>query len=235
MKQIIVPPGISGQKPTYNIDNINFEHLANELSLSKIGDFEPLDFKIKCDMFMNEISMFKDEWVDYLPRTDRSNNRQSLLITNLPGKTHNDDPSLAEACVRAGRRVSELEFNEPTLVYNECRSLHPLISEFDKLGRSFLIKSNIGGYFVPHRDHPVIPREVFRIVVFLNNCGPMDYDWIQGIDKKMPIELGRAYYVNTMQTHRTISWTNDSIHLILNIPFTTTNVSKVIANLQHRH
>ena len=63
----------------------------------------------------------------------------------------------------------------------------------------------------------------------------MDYDWIQGIDKKMPIEMGRAYYVNTMQTHRTISWVNDSIHLILNIPATSDNVAKVLAHLQHRH
>ena len=47
--------------------------------------------------------------------------------------------------------------------------------------------------------------------------------------------MGRAYYINTRKTHRTMSWTNDSIHLIMNIPFTNENVAKVFANLQHRH
>ena len=54
-------------------------------------------------------------------------------------------------------------------------------------------------------------------------------------DKKLQIDQGRVYYVNTRLTHRTISWVNDSIHLILNVPFTSMNVSKIIANLHHTH
>jgi len=54
-------------------------------------------------------------------------------------------------------------------------------------------------------------------------------------DRKMNIQMGQVYYVNTRMTHRTISWVDNSQHLILNIPFTTENVSKVIANLQHTH
>ena len=102
------------------------------------------------------------------------------------------------------------------------------------LGRTFLVKSNIGGYFVPHRDHPSMPRDVFRLIVFLNNCAPLDYDWLMD-DKKLQIEQGRVYYVNTRLTHRTVSWVNDSIHLILNVPFNSENVSKVVSNLQHTH
>jgi hypothetical protein len=93
----------------------------------------------------------------------------------------------------------------------------------------------MGGYFVPHRDHPVMPRDSFRIVVFLNNCAPIEYDWIMETDKKLNIELGRAYYVNTRKTHRTVSWVDNSIHLIMNIPFTSEHVSKAIAHLKHRH
>ena len=79
-----------------------------------------------------------------------------------------------------------------------------------------------------------MPRDVFRLIVFLNNCGPYDYDWWMD-DRKAQIEHGRVYYVNTRLTHRTISWVNDSIHLILNVPMTSENVAKVIANLQHSH
>jgi hypothetical protein len=127
-----------------------------------------------------------------------------------------------------------LEFNHKTAVYNACFSLDPLFEIFPDLGRSFFVKCGIGGYFVPHRDHPAMPRDVFRLVMFANNCGPLDYDWLMD-DRKLQIEHGRVYYVNTRKTHRTISWVEDSIHLILNIPMTTENVAKVIANLQHTH
>jgi hypothetical protein len=235
MSNIIVPPGISGRPPQFNASDVNLETVANELALLNLGDFEPLQFKINCSSFMHEISQFENDWVDYLPRIDRPNNRQALVLSNLPGKSHQDNPSLPQACIEAKRRVSENEFNSKTEVYNKCTSLHPFLDTFQPLGRTFLVKSNIGGYFVPHRDHPSMPRESFRLVAFLNNCAPMDYDWILGHDKKLPIEMGRVYYVNTRVTHRTISWVNDSIHLILNVPFTSQNVSKVIANLQHKH
>ena len=75
----------------------------------------------------------------------------------------------------------------------------------------------------------------FRIIVFLQNCGPQQYDWFMEDDKKLMIEHGRAYYVNTRMTHRTISWVDKSDHMIMNIPMTTENVERVIANLLHTH
>jgi hypothetical protein len=229
-----VPPGISGRPPVFNSKDVSLETLTNEVALLALGDFEPLDYKIDLNHFNNEISKFKDDWVDYLPRTDRPNNRKAMTLMSLPGKTHKENTSLAEASYAAGRRLSELEFNQPTDVYRECTSLHSLLDEFSPLGRSLLLQCNIGGYFVPHRDFPSIPRESFRLVAFLNNCGPTDYDWIMD-ERKISIEPGRVYYVNTRKTHRTISWVNDSIHLILNVPFTSDNVAKVLAHLLHRH
>lgn len=231
----VVPPGVSGRPPQFNAKNVDLETVANELALLNLGDFEPLNFRINTSRFMSEIAQFDNDWVDYLPRTDRPNNRKGLVLTNLAGKTHQDNPSLAQASVDAGRRLSENDFNQKTVVYDACTSLHPLLENFSPLGRTFLIKSNIGGYFVPHRDHPTMPRESFRIAVFLNNCAPLQYDWLIDTDRKLPIEMGRAYYINTRKTHRTISWVNDSIHLIMNIPFTSENVSKVLASLQHPH
>lgn len=233
---VIVKPGVSGRTVLSNFDNPDPSKMASELALLSIGDFEPLKFKIECNQFMQEIAEFSNDWVDYLPRTDRHNNRKSLVLTNLPGKTHTDNPSSAQASVAAGRiYISENEFSEKTVVYDKCQSLHSLLDEFSPLGRTFLIRADIGGYFVPHRDHPQMPRDCFRIAVFLNNCSPTDYDWISETDKKLPIEMGRAYYINTRKTHRTISWVNDSIHLIINVPFTTENVQKVLGSLKHGH
>lgn len=229
---VTVPPGISGRGATHSA-NLDSAYMANELALMSLGNVIPLNIKIDCNMFMNDIEDFKNDWVDYLPRTDRPNNRKALAVTNLIGKSHIDNPSLAQASYEANRRLSETEFNQPTFVYN-CPSLKPFLDMWKPLGRSFLVKSDIGGHFVPHRDQPAMPRDVFRLVAFLNNCGPLDYDWLMD-DKKMQIEPGRVYYVNTRLMHRTISWVNDSIHLILNVPFTTENVAKVVANLQHTH
>lgn len=230
-----VPPGISQQPVKFDGSTIDLETVSNELGLLNLGDFEPLSIKINTIQFMNEISRFDNDWVDYLPRTDRSNNRKGLLLTGLEGQRHNENISLAESCFAAKRKISENEFSYRTDVFNHCESLHPLLTMFEPLGRSFLVKCNTGGYFMPHRDHPQMPRESFRLVVFLNNCEPLQYDWIMEEDRKLRIELGRVYYANTRKVHRTISWVENSIHLIMNIPMTSANVSKVFANLQHRH
>jgi hypothetical protein len=234
MSNTIVPPGVSGQAQKYDSSQVDQETLANELALSNLGVFEPLKWKIDCGAFMSEIEQFKNDWQDYLPRTDRPNNRKSLVLFNLPGRTHRDNPSLAQASYAANRRLSETEFNSPTEVYDCCYSLQDFLDHWRPLGRTFLVKSDVGGYFVPHRDHPSMPRNVFRLIVFLNNCGPLDYDWWMD-DRKLQIEHGRVYYLNTRMTHRTVSWVNDSIHLILNVPMTSENVAKVIAGLQHTH
>ena len=228
-----VPPGVSGRAAQYN-GIIDQSTLANELALLNLGSFEPLNIQIDLQKYMQEIAQFDNDWVDYLPRTDRPNNRRALTLTNLPGKTHQDVPSLAEASYAAGRKLSELEFNEKTDVYYACTSLQPFLDSWQPLGRTFIVQSNTGGYFVPHRDHPSMPRECFRLICFLNNCGPLQYDWLMD-DRKMNIQMGQVYYVNTRMTHRTISWVDNSQHLILNVPFTTDNVAKVIANLQHTH
>ena len=231
--KLLVPPGISGRSAQYtgNVDN---ETLSNELALLNLGAFEPLKIHINLGLYMQEISRFDNDWVDYLPRTDRPNNRKALTLTNLPNKTYKDVPSLAEASFAAKRKLSELEFNNPTDVYNHCTSLHSFLNSWQPLGRTFIVRCDTGGYFVPHRDHPSMPRECFRLVVFLNNVGPLQYDWLMD-DRKMYIQPGQVYYVNTRMTHRTVSWIDNSQHLILNVPFTTKNVASVISNLAHTH
>lgn len=231
---MIVPNGISGQRPQFDAGNVTQEDLALEMALLQLGDFEPLEWKINVEDFKREIAQFNNDWQDYLPRPGRSNPRKGLTLTNMPGHDHRGVPSLAEAVARERRRVGETEFCHPTEVYKKCFSLNWFLDKFPKLGRTFLVKCNQGGHFVPHRDHPGMPREVFRLAVFLENVAPLDYDWWMD-DKKLQIEPGRVYYINTRKTHRTISWVDNSVHLIVNIPFTNETVSTVIAHLLHRH
>jgi len=226
-----------GKKKLHKFPNgeVTQETLMNDLGLLNLGFFEPLQFSIDTEQYKKEIQMFKDDWVDYLPKKDRPNNRQGLVISNLPGKTHQDNPSKPQARRAAGRKLNDVDFTEFTELYHSCRSLQPICDAFSPLGRTFIVRSNFGGYFPPHRDEPSIPRRCFRIVVFLQNCGAQQYDWFMQDDKKLMIEHGRAYYLNTRMTHRTISWNDESDHMIMNIPMTTENVEKVISNLLFTH
>jgi len=234
--------GPSGSRQGINTRALTPEYVAAEAALSQIGNFEPLDIQLDTWGIESVIQeKYANDWVDYLPRSDRPNNRKAMCLTTVPGWDHRSPPSIPEAMKFLGRLVPEHEFCVPTSLYLDCdraspqlTSLKSFLDNFNPLGRTFIVNSGIGGYFVPHRDHPGMPRPCFRLVAFLKNCGPLQYDWWQD-DRKMNIELGRVYYVNTRMTHRTISWAQDSWHLILNVPFTVPNVSWVLENLQHRH
>ena len=227
----------AGKRKVHNFPagEVTQDTLMNELGLLQLGIFEPLHFYVDPEKYSHEIKLFDNDWVNYLPKEGRPNNREGLAVTNLPGKTHQDNPSLPQASRSAGKKLDDVDFNEFTELYHSCPSLQPICDAFQPLGRTFIVRSNTGGYFPPHRDHPSIPRKCFRIIVFLQNCGPQQYDWFMQDDKKLMIEHGRAYYVNTRMTHRTVSWIDKSDHMIMNIPMTTENVEKVIANLLHTH
>ena len=152
---VIVKPGVSGQSVKFNAKEVDCETLANEVALLSLGDWEGLKVKVNCGQYSKQIKEFENDWVDYLPRTDKINNRKALSLLNLPGKTHQDNPSLAQACVEADRYVNEAEFNVPTKVYNKLECLHPLLNIFPTLGRTFLVKCGEGAYFHPHRDQQV--------------------------------------------------------------------------------
>lgn len=213
---------------------VSNERLMAEMQLMALGDFVPLSIKIDTYQFEREISEFSNDWTPYLPRTDRVNNREALTLVTYPGFTHRQAPSLPEISKKIGRRALETECNERTEVYSKCSSLHPLLNLFPSLGRTFLVRCHMGGYFVPHRDHPELNRDVFRILVFLKNCKRNEYDFLFD-NVSAEIEEGRAYMVNTRKTHRTFSFVDNSTHLIMNIPVTMENALTVLSNLQHRH
>lgn len=225
-------------------DKISSSYLANEIALLSLGDFEPLNIKIDFLSLKRELDQFKNDWVDYLPQEFAPNHfqknirsdgkRKSLAVTNLPGKKHNESPSAFEASIKAKRAILESEFNYRTAVYDKCPSIRGIIDLFDTVGRSFIVRLDVGGMFPPHRDYVHIPRDSFRVVVFINNCGPYEYDWIMGERDKATVELGRAYFVNTTKIHRIVSWTNNSIKLIMNVPYTNENINILLKNLQHK-
>ena len=213
------------------INNPKIIDIACEMQLDAIGDFVPLNFKTNLNQFSKEIDKYSDMWIPYLHREGVLNDRQGLNLVGLPGDTPTDSLSMPEAQRRTGRSLTELDFDTPTELYYDLKSLHPILEVFPKLGRCSLVKVNTGGWFPTHRDGILLQRKTFRIVVFLTNTNHSSYEW-EHDHRIRQIEEGRAYYIDTRKTHRTHSYVPDSIHLVMNIPKTYENVLRVLNILQ---
>ena len=205
------------------------EDIKCELQLSALSDFEPLTFEIDYNEFRKEIAEYNDKWVPYLPREGTTNNRQGLCLVGLSGDLCTDSLSIPEARIRTNNNtLNELDFNTPTQLYNDLTCLHDILGYWKPLGRSMLVKTNAGGWFPPHKDHPLLNRDCFRVIAFIGNrVDHESYEWEMN-GRVWPIQQNRSYYVDTRKTHRTHSWQDDSIHLIMNIPKTWENVMKLL-------
>ena len=155
------------------------EQMRCEQQLAMLGDYTRLKFKIDVKKFGQEIESYDNNWTNYLPRDGKDNSRQGLMLWGLEGDSPSDSLSLPEARQRAGRKVMEADFKYPTQLYKDLTSIHDLCDYFAPLGRTFLIRANAGAYFPPHRDHPYLTRDCFRIVAFLENTHNDVFEWEQ--------------------------------------------------------
>jgi hypothetical protein len=204
------------------------EDVLCEMQLQALDFWEPLKFKVRNSLFEKQIESYNDKWYPYLPKKDVANNREGLTLFGLEGDKSTDSVSMPEAIRRSGRSLNDLDFNQPTELYNDLDVLHPVLETFSPLGRTVLIKANRGSFFTPHKDDPLLTRKTFRIAAFFGNVS--DFDWFM-CGEKVEIELGRFYYVDTRKTHKTYNYGRSSTHLIVNVPKTWENVMKITTNL----
>lgn len=204
------------------------EDIMCELQLHALDPFELLKPRIDLDKLNKELSMFEADWEPYLQKAWAPNNREGLVLVGLEGSSHSENLSIPQSRMKTENQfLLDQDFNHKTEVYHALTSLHELLEPFDTLGRTFLVKVNAGGYFPPHKDYPLITRKTIRIVAFLSkSCDSDSFEWSQS-GVKQDIIPGRAYYVDTMKTHRTHSWEDGSLHLVVNIPKTWENVLKL--------
>ena len=205
------------------------EDIKCELQLQALQCFEPLDFSLDYKKFMEELKPWNNSWVPYLRREGIMNDREGLLLVGLEGDSPTDSLSMPEARKRTGKKLKEVDFQHKTELYHSLTSLHPLLEKFDTLGRTMLVKANKGGHFPPHKDSPMLTRDSIRIVIFIgDNTDHESYVWhMEGRD--WPIIPNSAYYIDTRKTHRTFSWSDNSIHCVINIPKTWENVLKIMS------
>jgi hypothetical protein len=205
------------------------EDIKCELQLGMLSFWEPLSFKVDVSKFMKEVKALDDRWVPYLRREGIMNNREGISLMGLPGATMEQGLSMPEAIKQLGRIPSECEFNSKTEAYDMLPSLHELLEYFQPLGRTMLVKANAGGFFPPHKDAQKLTRDTFRVIAFVSwNVTRDEFEWEMEYTK-VPIKPGGVYYVDTTKTHRTHSWVDDSIHLVMNVPKTWENVLKLMS------
>ena len=206
------------------------EDIKCELQLQALGDFEALHMPFDSSLFASQIQ--QQQFVPYLRREGISNDREGLLLVGLEGDKPTDSLSRPEAIKRAGRMLYERDFKYPTQAYRDLTSIHPLLDYWGELGRTMIIRANAGGWFPPHRDSPYLARDCFRVITFLGNGSDMhSYEWWLG-EQRRTVVANQTYYVDTRQVHRTHSWCNDSLHLILNVPKTWENVMRLMSCLK---
>lgn len=197
-----------------DIQEINQKRLLLLQQLFLYGDFIPLSFKVDLVSYEKEIGQFDKDWVVYNKHKGNTG-RLGLSVTSLDGglSGNPDLQSLYEFSKESGRSFSENDFNCPTSVYNNVKSLHPLLSHFQGgLGRCRIVKFSKGGFFPPHRDQSIkyqVP-DYIRVFVPLLNTGENSLYFIHE-NKKIFYEPGRAYLFNPLKTHSVFSF-SDNVH-----------------------
>lgn len=204
------------------------EDIVCETQLNSLSVHEKLIFEVDTRKFEKQIVDYDDNWIPYLPRAIQNNNREGLLLWGLKGDSCGDSMSLPEARIRSDNpNLKESECKFPTEFYKHMECLHPMCEYFAPLGRSYIIKMNAGDYFPPHKDHPLISRDCFRIACFFGDV--QNFHW-QTDDQKLNIVPGNWYYIDTRKIHRTNHYGGgSSYHVILNIPKTWDNVLKLMS------
>jgi len=216
---------------TKNPISVSQEDIMCELQLDAIGSWTPLDFIIQHDLWNKDQQALKDLWRPFQPKEGILNDRDSILLYGMEGDEPTSPTGLSQIKKKFGYKPKESEFSIPTSARALLTCCHELFDYFDPLGRSFIIKLNAGGFYPRHRDHLLLNRDTFRLIVFLGNSqDQLEWEVDGHIKTFLP---NTVYYVDTRKMHRLSSWNHNSAMVVVNVCKTWTNVLKVLSRLKH--
>ncbi len=207
--------------------NFNNDNLIYNLKLQSLGQVAPLNIFYRDNL----METLKDPSLDWKPynRTKENFNRFGLSLTSLKGEVDGviDLNSLKEHNRVNGTSYDEMSFRTPTAYWDKLSSLTAPVSMFKPhLGRSHLLRLDVGGFFPPHRDI----GDSFRLISFLHTS-PTDCVFLVD-DKKVFFEPDRFYYVNTCLVHSLFSFVDNSYVLVFNVEPNMETVSLVFDHLE---
>lgn len=196
--------------------------------LARYGDVYGLKCHLNSERVMNELKLYRDDWVQYNPRKNIP--RKGLSITSLDGGLSGipDLDSVKEYNIKNNLRLDETDFNQKTELWP---LVEPALKPFENfLGRTHFIQMDQTGCFPAHRDQFTIDVNSFRLFIALENCNPPHNYFI--IDEKIyHWEHGRVYFINTCKEHTTFTPGNRSTFCVANIIINEYSVQAVLDNL----
>lgn len=173
------------------------------------GNIFPLNITCNPGNMLKEIAPFEFAQYNtkkpYIPR-------KGLSVTSLDGSLNGDDLESLN-----GSTFDEMSFRIFTDVYRRSSEIRKLIDPFKEwMGRAHLLNIRKGGYFPPHRDELSATQRSFRVIVPLQAFNP-PHNYFIVEDRVTRLDEGRAYFVNTNLVHVDMSFSNDTLMLIMNI------------------
>lgn len=205
--------------------------MVEESLMSKVlslGDFYPFEILIDVDQLMSEIEPYKDSWVQY--NCDKKDNpRKGLSLFSLDGDTSGeiDLNSLRDYNKKHRTEYDELDFNVPTEIWGQAKSLSSFFQPIEKnFGRTHLIHLSSGGFFPPHRDL----GNSIRLISVLRGA---PISMVLNLESKnLDYQPGRVYFMNTRKAHSVFSMDDESLLLVINLKLDQFVVDFIVQNLQ---
>jgi hypothetical protein len=200
-----------------------------------LGDIIELRPKINCSKLLDDLEIYKDNWFQYNPR--KKIKRYGLSIINDTGKLISgpDLDSLPQYNNDHGTTLSEIDFRQPTPVFDIDQVKNLLTPMKSFLLRTHFLKLPPGGYFPPHRDE-ALREESGRVLSFriLSPIYNTDFPNVQFMldNNFVHFKQGSLYVVNTFKSHSLVNMsTDDSIWLIINAVVSDDGVDFVHSNM----
>jgi hypothetical protein len=192
--------------------------------LTRFGDYYPLRINHPVNDIIDNLEN-NFEWVQYNPT--KNINRYGLSITSLDGGISGrpDLDSLYEYYSRTKIVHKESDFNVKTVVYNYFKEWLDPIEEF--LGRTHVIKLNMGGFFPPHRDNKNSNIDSFRLFLPLNYTTHSNFFLLE--NSRMEFENGKMYFIDTAKMHTLFNTGEEPFYfVVVNIDLTQDSVEKIL-------
>ena len=188
---------------------------------------------IKPSIIRQQIQTFEQHFQPYNPRK-KGYNRYGLSLTSKDGGFSGvpDLDSLVEYNTENNTQWKEKDFREQTPLFKSCKNLQDAMTPFlPYMGRSHILRLNKGGFFPFHRDSVSLNPQSFRLLFSLTSSF---YFVFLLENKRIFLEPGHLYFVNTWLAHSIFSYSDKSDFIVFNIDLCEGSVKAVINNLAWR-